>query len=90
VAGDFNLVPLNRAYRPLTQVASDTWAAAGWGFGFTFPDQPKGDGRAFTLPPLVRIDYLWHSSSLHPRSIRILPSDTGSDHRGLVAEYLVP
>jgi endonuclease/exonuclease/phosphatase (EEP) superfamily protein YafD len=85
VAGDFNLVPLHRAYRPLARVARDSWREAGWGFGFTWPTR-RGDGR---LPPLVRIDYLWHSPTLRPISIRVLPDETGSDHYGVLGEYLI-
>ncbi|HBY98414.1 MAG TPA: hypothetical protein DEP84_31485, partial [Chloroflexi bacterium] len=96
VAADLNLVPLHRGYRFLAHVARDTWVEAGWGFGFTWPNQSgAADGQARSSikaarapPPLIRIDYLWHSATLRPLFIRVLPDDTGSDHYGLLAEYL--
>lgn len=97
VAADLNLVPLHRGYRPLAGVARDTWVEVGWGFGFTWPNRhseasrwlPQPITQRLPLPPLVRIDYLWHSPSLRPLFIRVLPNTTGSDHYALLAEYLI-
>ena len=78
-AGDFNTPPRGRLYGRLADVATDSFAAAGKGFGWTFPHSR----------PVLRIDYVWLTPDLKPlhcRRLRVGPSD----HLPVVAEVVVP
>ncbi len=55
----------------------DAFRAAGDGFGLTFPVQ--GKYRDLPIPPVIRIDYVWHSDAYFCREARVL-ADAGSDH----------
>ena len=80
VTGDFNAPPASapvRAYAAAGLV--DAHAAAGSGFGHTWPEG--------TLPffvPDVRIDAVWCGGGLVPVHSEVGP-DTGSDHRPVLA-----
>jgi len=79
VAGDFNTPPRGRLYGQLTDVATDAFAAAGRGFGWTFPHSH----------PILRIDYVWLTpdvKAVHCRRLRVGPSD----HVPVVADVVVP
>jgi len=79
VAGDFNTPPRGRLYGRLTDAATDAFAAAGEGFGWTFPHSH----------PVLRIDYIWLTpdvKAVHCRPLRAGPSD----HLPVVAEVVVP
>lgn len=76
VTGDFNTPPRGRLYRRLCGKLTDSFAASGWGCGYSF--------RANL--PVMRIDYIFAGNGLHPvrcRSPRLLPA---SDHRPVVAD----
>jgi endonuclease/exonuclease/phosphatase family metal-dependent hydrolase len=91
---DFNRVGWQSAYRQLRQAGLiDAYGAAGRGLGFTLPTRlshlayrghPLG---AVPLPPLLRVDYVWHT-----RHFRTLASwiggNAGSDHLPVLAELL--
>jgi vancomycin resistance protein VanJ len=87
VLGDLNLNERTWAYRVLTSELVDAHRAAGWGFGFTFPEGPGDPAGSF--PPLIRIDYVLHSPDLRTLEFRVIPP-TGSDHRPVVARIAVP
>jgi vancomycin resistance protein VanJ len=79
VAGDFNTPPRGRLYTRLAQTATDSFAAAGKGFGWTYPHSH----------PILRIDYIWLTGDL--RAIRCGPARVGpSDHLPIVADIVVP
>jgi endonuclease/exonuclease/phosphatase (EEP) superfamily protein YafD len=83
VAGDFNTLDTEPLYRTIRATLVDTFAAAGAGYGATFPTEP-------TSPvPLVRIDYVFASPALVPRSAEVLPQ-AGSDHRAIRVTLAVP
>jgi vancomycin resistance protein VanJ len=89
---DFNRVGWQSAYRQLRQSGLiDAFGAAGRGPGFTLPTRmshlayrghPLGE---VTLPPMLRVDYVWHT-----RHFRTLSSwigqHAGSDHLPVLAE----
>jgi vancomycin resistance protein VanJ len=81
--GDFNMSDQNRAYAQLTGAVHDAHREAGWGFGFTFPNQVQmGD---IPLPtPLVRIDYIFHSDQIYAEHSHVGCAG-GSDHCYVVA-----
>ena len=84
LVGDLNMVAESPAYHRLTDSFVDTHVAAGFGMGFTFPQDLRLGGRG--IPgPFVRLDYIFHSSAFTTLSsqVRCLP---GSDHCLLAAE----
>lgn len=78
VAGDFNSPPGSHSFRRLPTQFTDAFAAAGWGFGFTFPDRL----------PLLRIDYLLASPEFTVRRCRVIRTGV-SDHCAVVADLLL-
>jgi vancomycin resistance protein VanJ len=87
VVGDFNMVDQNADYRLLTQYLHDSYRAAGYGFGHTFP-RPGAfyfRSRRLVLPlSLVRIDYIFTSG--HWRALEAhVNTHGGSDHLAVLA-----
>lgn len=79
VCGDFNTPPNALYYRELRAAATDAFAVAGRGWGFTF----RRDR------PLIRIDYCWCLGGVE--AVRSYTVDAGvSDHRLLVTDILLP
>ena len=89
---DFNRVGWQAAYRQLRDAGLiDAFGAAGRGPGFTLPTRlshlayrghPLG---GVPLPPLLRVDYVWHTS--HFRTHRAwIGSHAGSDHLPVLAQ----
>jgi vancomycin resistance protein VanJ len=89
---DFNRVGWQAAYRQLRQSGLiDAFGAAGRGLGFTLPTRvshlayrghPLGE---MPLPPLLRVDYVWHTQHFRTLSSWI-GSHAGSDHLPVLAE----
>ncbi len=78
LVGDLNTTDQSRAYDALARAGLvDTWAEAGQGWSPTFP--VAGRYLHLPVPPVVRIDYVWHSSELEACSYTAGP-DAGSDH----------
>jgi len=80
VAGDFNLPDQSAAYGLLADRLTDSFRAAGVGMGF---DWPVAEALPALLPgwmpPLLRIDYIWHSA--HFRALEAGQGPPlGSDH----------
>jgi endonuclease/exonuclease/phosphatase family metal-dependent hydrolase len=89
--GDFNRLPNQQAYRLLRDAGLiDAFDAAGQGWGGTLPTRLFGWAQrghvvgAIPLPPLLRVDYVWHT-----RHFTTLASWTGlhagSDHLPVIA-----
>jgi endonuclease/exonuclease/phosphatase (EEP) superfamily protein YafD len=89
---DFNRVGWQAAYRQLRRVGLiDAFGVAGRGMGFTLPTRfshlayrghPLGE---VPLPPLLRVDYVWHTA--HFRALDSwIGSHAGSDHLPVLAE----
>ncbi len=84
VLGDFNMGDQTHAYAALASRLRDAYREAGWGMGFTFPVGLRLDGRA--VPgPLVRIDYVFHSTALQATRARV-GCRGSSDHCYVVAD----
>ncbi|MGC9318268.1 MAG: endonuclease/exonuclease/phosphatase family protein [Armatimonadota bacterium] len=81
VAGDMNTPPTSRHWRRLSERLTDTFEAAGRGFGFTFVWRGK--------LPMLRIDYVWTGGGVTP--VRCWVHAEGpSDHRPVLAEVALP
>jgi endonuclease/exonuclease/phosphatase (EEP) superfamily protein YafD len=91
---DFNRVGWQAAYRQLRGAGLiDAFGAAGRGLGFTLPTRvshlayrghPLGD---VPLPPLLRVDYVWHTAHFRAIDAWIGPH-AGSDHLPVLAELV--
>jgi vancomycin resistance protein VanJ len=78
VAGDFNTPPRGRLYGRLRGRLTDSFAAVGRGFGWSFPHRF----------PMLRIDYVWLDPGLTPVHCEVL--DVGpSDHRPVVVDFVL-
>jgi endonuclease/exonuclease/phosphatase family metal-dependent hydrolase len=95
--GDFNVVPNSGVYqRLLTRGLVDAFAESGKGPERTFPvrfaNTPRPlRGRTVSLktPPLVRLDYVWHTPDI--RSVATwVGDDTGSDHLPVLSRLAIP
>lgn len=89
--GDFNMTARNPGYAGLVAAGLiDAFRAAGAGRGSTFPLRPGRTRRVkhpvswMPLPPLTRIDYIWHTPDLRTVSSWVAPG-AGSDHRPVFA-----
>lgn len=85
VAGDFNTSDFSMTYTRLASHLNDSFAEAGDGLGGSWPAV-----RAFawpaSIPPLIRIDYIWHSAGL--QTVRAWQGTyTGSDHLPIIADF---
>ncbi len=78
LAGDFNTVEQQAGYAALQAVWDDSWRERGVGMGFTWPQR-------LWHPPLLRLDYIWHSSGLRP--LKVMTGAGVSDHRYLIGEF---
>jgi vancomycin resistance protein VanJ len=78
VAGDFNTPPRGHVYRRLADAATDAFAAAGQGYGWTFPSHA----------PVLRIDYVWLNRDLTAVGCYRLRGGP-SDHCPVVADIAV-
>lgn len=77
-AGDFNTSDNAILYGELRAALNDSFREAGWGPGVTWPAE-RGDDNLPTLPPLIRIDYVWHSPGFRALDAHTGPR-LGSDH----------
>ncbi len=82
--GDFNTTDQGDLYRLAADAGLvDAFRVAGWGLGLTWPAAPIG-GR-LALPPLIRIDFVWHTA--HFQAVRAwVGPGVGSDHLPVLAE----
>lgn len=83
VAGDFNTSDQASGYRKLSAHLVDSFKEAGTGFGTSWPVSASGDFPSF-VPPLCRIDYVWHSGAFAARYSGRGPR-LGSDHLPVLA-----
>lgn len=84
---DLNLSDRQPAYQQFAARLADTYRAVGPGMGASYPSAIgwQGWGIGWPLPPLYRIDYVWHDVHWLPRRAwtGVLP---GSDHYFVAAD----
>jgi vancomycin resistance protein VanJ len=95
LAGDWNTTDQSDDYAYITARYRDSFREAGWGFGATWPNfqythYPFSRAVAGFMPPLIRIDHIFHDSSLQAVEIAPLPTSAGSDHFPVRARLTVP
>jgi endonuclease/exonuclease/phosphatase (EEP) superfamily protein YafD len=87
VGGDFNTSDTSVVYSRMAARMHDSFIEGGLGYGGTWPIA-RALGWWRIIPPIIRMDYLWHSDGL--RTVRAWQGDfTGSDHLPLLAEFAV-
>ncbi len=79
IVGDFNTSERQAGYQQLAARWGDSWREGGRGLGLTWPRQTL-------TPPLLRIDYLWHSEHLIVQRAAI--GSGRSDHRYVLADFV--
>jgi len=72
--GDFNMSDQSDSHHALRPLLTDSFREAGQGMGFTFP------AKGTRLPPLIRIDYVWHSDHFVAHDARSWDDSGTSDH----------
>jgi vancomycin resistance protein VanJ len=78
VAGDFNMSAQSRMYGRIARIMHDSFREAGTGIGGTWPISAVA-GFPRIIPPLLRLDYIWHSAHFRAMSAEVGPK-LGSDH----------
>lgn len=88
LVGDLNTGDRQPNYWRLRRYLSDAFREAGRGFGLTYPNVRYGASRLH-MPPLVRIDYIFHSRDI--TALRVWnDASYVSDHRAVIADLQVP
>jgi endonuclease/exonuclease/phosphatase (EEP) superfamily protein YafD len=86
-AGDFNLSDLSMTYASVSGQIHDSFSEAGTGLGYSWPTS-RALALPDFLPPLVRMDYIWHSRGLQALSAW-QGEFVGSDHLPQFADFAV-
>lgn len=90
VAGDFNTSAYTPTYRLMAKTMQDAYHEAGNGLGHTWPaDRAIVNWVPGFVPPLLRIDYIWHSAHFRAVGARNGPPGLGSDHLPVIAELVL-
>lgn len=95
VVGDFNTTDQTQAYHIINNTLRDAWREAGFGTGHTFPGPYAPFGGSPSAKPaqipvwLARIDYIFYSNEWRILSARNGPENGGSDHRPVIAEFVI-
>ena len=79
IMGDFNMTPFTADYADISATYTDAFRVAGRGLGYSFPHNGG-------LPPLARIDYIFHDDTWTVNTVRLWDHSTGADHLPLYAE----
>jgi endonuclease/exonuclease/phosphatase (EEP) superfamily protein YafD len=87
VGGDFNMSDNSLMYSRIADTLNDSFRETESGLGTTWPSQTRG--RRLPIPPVMRIDYIWHTDVLRTLDVFIGPNN-GSDHRPVVATLALP
>jgi vancomycin resistance protein VanJ len=88
VAGDFNTSDQTPTYNALAAQMHDSFREAGRGLGGSWPVS-SARGLPAIVPPIIRIDYIWHSDAFQSLDARQGPP-LGSDHLALQATLVLP
>jgi vancomycin resistance protein VanJ len=83
VAGDFNMSDQAVKYSQFAQQLNDSFREAGVGLGATWPNAEIVN-LPTVFPPLLRIDYIWHSDAWVTLDASVGPK-LGSDHLPVIA-----
>ncbi|MFN8419685.1 MAG: endonuclease/exonuclease/phosphatase family protein [Anaerolineae bacterium] len=87
MGGDFNMSDHSVTYQQLANVVGDSFREVGVGMGKSWP-RPVSETDAIPdwMPPIIRIDYIWHSPQWAPINAEQGPY-LGSDHLAVLAQF---
>jgi vancomycin resistance protein VanJ len=83
---DCNMSDQSDAYRALDRVLDDAHREVGRGMGFSFAIRVWP---GLILPPIIRIDYVWHNDYFTTREIYVEQDSGTSDHYPVVARLIL-
>lgn len=86
LTGDFNITDQTDDYVRIAEHHQDAFYESGAGLGSTFPNLMKFSRGLSSVPPLIRIDYVFYSSHWRAVNAHVLPGVSISDHFPLLAE----
>lgn len=75
LVGDFNMTDAFEEYDLLTGHFTDSYREAGNSAGYTFPNY-----KFEPFPPMLRLDYVWHSDQFTAIEAEVWPDHGKSDH----------
>jgi vancomycin resistance protein VanJ len=81
--GDMNMTDIFGEYQQLSEQLTDSYLEAGDGIGYTFPYNAMG-----LVPPLLRLDYIWHDDHFASVSAQVQDENGVSDHAPVVAQLI--
>lgn len=84
LAGDYNMTDQTNSYKRVNALYRDTFREVGSWLGLTYPAD-RG-----VVPPLARIDYVFHDDSVQSITAHVWASSGGSDHRPVWAQLSIP
>jgi vancomycin resistance protein VanJ len=84
---DCNATNLTAAYAQLATGLDDVFRERGWGLGHTFLIPRGFDIRVNINLGFQRIDYIFHSPEIEVAQVRVVSSDSKSDHRPVWAQF---
>ena len=81
VAGDFNTSQYSATYNKIAKIAKDSFREVEMGFGNSWPAKMQS---GLKLPPLLRLDYVWHSQEFQATNVEVQKALAG-DHFPILA-----
>jgi len=84
---DCNMTSLTAAYAELADGLNDVFRHRGWGLGHTFLIPRGFDIRSDINLGFQRIDYIFNSPEIQARQVRMITTESGSDHRPVWAQF---
>jgi endonuclease/exonuclease/phosphatase family metal-dependent hydrolase len=90
VACDGNMTNLTNTYSQMTANLRDAYRERGWGLGHTFLIPRGFEIKSKVNLPFQRIDYIFHTKDLCITNVKVISTDTGSDHRPIWAQFELP
>ena len=81
--GDFNMTPMTEDYAAVTTTFTDVYGTVGRWPGYSFPSWDAIPGIYGLVPPLARLDYVFHDDDWRALEAHVWNRSGGGDHRPL-------
>ena len=89
LGGDLNATSQTLIYQLVSGPLINSHETVGFGFGFTYPSGVIKLWDMLAIPPLVRIDHIFHSAHFRSISTKTIPIPAGSDHLPIISELSI-
>ena len=83
IVGDMNMVDEFAEYDMLAARLTDSYMQAGDGLGYTFPNLSLAP-----LPPMVRLDYIFHTDDFQSVDSSVIEAGDASDHAAVLSRLV--